>query len=664
MTWLRERRWRRSSCAPTSPSAQLSFLLVGLIASVVAVASPVAAHQDDVYEFSGSGWGHSIGMSQYGAYGQALEEATYDEILSYYYEGVSISTIADLVDGEKIPTEHSLVVDDSPVWVGIRQSISSIMVTPVGGPLNLCQAVDEVETCVDLGWSVDEAAETWEINETEAGCLVERIDPPPQEGENPPLGLGSCTIDLTWAGAGQAERLTLDGDLCGEADLGLGRECFSRGTLHLRGDQVTSGFHVVVELGLKDYLYGLGEMPSSWPIEALKAQVLAGRSYAARRVLTHEKPELAVGGDAGLSDGRRASCWCHLYSTSVDQNYTGYAKEAETSGGTVWGDRWVEAVDLTSGEVITHPDETPWTIILSFYHSSSGGHTESNEAIWGTSALAYLQPVADPWSNADAVGNPFSAWTESVTAEELADELGWDAVSHVTLMHGAPGAQFEIRGTIDGESVTETRSAGWMYYAIGSRSPHFDGVAVDRYVPFLDMSGTGHDDAIYAVWEAGITAGCGDDYYCPDDDVTRAQMASFISRALELEPVRDGPFSDIAHTGPYRTAINAVAARGISLGCGDGRFCPDDLVSRAQLASFLARALGLDPVGEGPFSDLAGVGTHRTAINAIALAGISRGCANELYCPHDLVSQAQMASFLARAFIWGDESEPGAAPHK
>ena len=45
----------------------------------MAVASPVAAHQDDVYEFSGSGWGHSIGMSQYGAYGQALEEATYDE---------------------------------------------------------------------------------------------------------------------------------------------------------------------------------------------------------------------------------------------------------------------------------------------------------------------------------------------------------------------------------------------------------------------------------------------------------------------------------------------------------------------------------------------------------------------------------------------------------
>ena len=242
----------------------------------MAVASPVAAHQDDVYEFSGSGWGHSIGMSQYGAYGQALEGATYDEILSYYYEGVSISTIAALVDGEKIPTEHSLVVDDSPVWVGIRQSISSITVTPVDGPLNLCQVLDGGEACVDIGWSPDEEAETWEIVETEDGCLVARIDPPPEEGDDPPLGLGSCTIDLTWAGAGQAERLALDGDLCGEAHLGLGRECFSRGTLHLRGDQVTSGFHVVVELGLEDYLYGLGEMPSSWRIEALKARSWQG----------------------------------------------------------------------------------------------------------------------------------------------------------------------------------------------------------------------------------------------------------------------------------------------------------------------------------------------------------------------------------------------------
>lgn len=619
------------------------MILCGLIALTLLPPIGAAAHEDDVYQFTGSGWGHSIGLSQYGAYGQALEGATYGEILSYYYQGISITRIADLVAGGEIEYDHPLVADDRPVWVGIRQSISIVSVTPVGGLFTLCQVVDGADVCVDLGWS-DGAAETWQVLRTgaadEIGCLVERIGPLPMEGDVPPIGPGTCTIDITWSGAGQATRVSLDGDRCGDPVLGLGRECFSRGVLHLREGQAMSGFDVVAELELEDYLYGLGEMPSSWPSEALKAQALAGRSFAVRRVL------------GGLKD----SCGCHLYSTSRDQNYTAYAKEAETTGGTVWGERWMAAVDDTRDEVITHPEATPVTIILAFYHSSSGGYTESNTSVWGTSGLAYLQPVADQWSNIEAVGNPFAEWTMSVTARDLAEELAWDSLTHVTLSQDAPGGAFEMRGVVAGEPVTEVRSAGWMYYAIGSRSPHFDGVSVDRFEPFLDMDGTGHRDAIYAIWEAGITNGCGDDLYCPHDSVSRAQMAGFLSRALGLEPVVEGPFSDIEHAGPHRGAINAVAAAGISLGCGDGRFCPDQPVSRAQMASFLARALDLGLVIDGPFTDLGGAGTHRPAINAVAQAGISVGCGEGLYCPHDPVSRAQMASFLARAFVWVGDS--------
>ena len=591
-------------------------------------------------------------MSQYGARGQAKLGASYQDIISYYYAGVAIETVDDLVASGEIDAAHPLVADPTPVWVGIRQSISVVDIAPVGGPFHVCQTVDDVATCVDIGWSAEATAETWQISSVDDGgspaCLIERVDPGP--GGDPPFGPGDCDIDVTWGGGGQATRVTLDGDLCGDPAAGLGRECFARGSLHIRDDSVAGGFHIAVQLGVEEYLYGLGEMPSSWHEQALKAQALAGRSYLIRRVLTHENPELADGENPGLTSSRKASCWCHLYSTTLDQSYTGYRKEAETFGETVWGEYWVAAVDGSVGEVITHPEASPATVILAFYHSSSGGHTESNEAIWGTTALPYLVPVPDPWSNDPSVGNPYASWTITASAGDLAAELGWDAVTHVDLTVAAPDGALEIRGIDDGESVLETKPFGWMYYAVGSRSPHFDAVNVDRFEPFLDIFGSVHSQAIYDIWEAGITSGCSDDYYCPNDFVTRAQMATFLGRAMELDPVDTGPFLDIGLSGPHYRYINAVAEAEITFGCKDGYFCPIDFVTRAQMASFLARALGLEPLQEGPFSDVSG--PHAGSINAIFEKGITFGCGGGEFCSADPVTRAQMASFLARAFVW------------
>ncbi len=626
------------------------------MAGTLSAAPPAAAHEEDTYTFTGSGWGHSIGLSQYGAFGQALEGTGYADILDYYYADVTVETLDDMVGRGALDAGHPLVTDADPIWVGIRQGEDAIEIEPVGGPFEICQDVDGSATCVDVGWSAEATAETWRVSvvdhEGVLGCLLERLDPPPGEGEEPPIGHADCRLDVRWGGAGQATRVALDGEAC--ADSSAGRECFQRGSLHVRSSDPAAGFHVVAELSMPDYLYGLGEMPSSWPAEALKAQAVAGRSYAVSRVLAHEHAENATADDPGLTTYRKSTCWCHVYSTSYDQNYVGYAKEADPA----YGADWLATVDATSGEVLTHP-EAGDGVVLAFYHSSSGGHTETNEAVWGTSAVAYLVPVADPWSNDEAVGNPFVEWSIEVSAGQLAAELGWDDVTHVTMTTSAPDARFEVRGTLDGLEYVDEVSAGWLYGTFGTRSPHFDAVTVDRYQPFLDMEGTGHSDAIYAVWEAGITHGCGDDYYCPGDPVSRAQMASFLARALGLEPLEEGPFVDVEGTGPHRTAINAVAAAGISLGCGDGNFCPDELVNRAQMASFLARALDLEPVSTGPFTDLDGSGGHQQAINAIAAAEISLGCAEGLFCPGELVDRAQMASFLARAFVWVEESAPG-----
>ena len=164
---------------------------------------------------------------------------------------------------------------------------------------------------------------------------------------------------------------------------------------------------------------------------------------------------------------------------------------------------------------------------------------------------------------------------------------------------------------------------------------------------YTDDDGSTHEGAIEAIAAAGITAGCGGTRFCPDVSVTRAQMASFLARALELEPTTDTPFTDVS--GTHAANIGAIAQAGISTGCEQpNAFCPDDAVTRAQMASFLARALELEPTTDTPFTDVSG--THAANIGAIAQAGITLGCdgTGTRYCPTTPVTRAQMATFLTR----------------
>ena len=125
-------------------------------------------------------------------------------------------------------------------------------------------------------------------------------------------------------------------------------------------------------------------------------------------------------------------------------------------------------------------------------------------------------------------------------------------------------------------------------------------------------------------------------------------MATFLVRALDLPPVDGNRFADVS--GTHMANINALAEAGITLGCNsDGTlFCPDDGVTRAQMASFLARALDLPASETDWFTDDDGL-SHESNINAVADAGITLGCGTKIYCPADLVPRDQMASFLARA---------------
>ena len=146
-----------------------------------------------------------------------------------------------------------------------------------------------------------------------------------------------------------------------------------------------------------------------------------------------------------------------------------------------------------------------------------------------------------------------------------------------------------------------------------------------------------------------ITSGCDEGLYCPTAPVTRGQMASFLVRTLGL--VTGGSpdqFTDIA-SSTHRTAINRLAAAGITSGCSETKFCPNQVVTRAQMASFLVRALGLSGSAPDAFGDDDGL-THENNINLIAEAGVTSGCAPNRFCPSNPVTRGQMAAFLHRAF--------------
>ena len=143
------------------------------------------------------------------------------------------------------------------------------------------------------------------------------------------------------------------------------------------------------------------------------------------------------------------------------------------------------------------------------------------------------------------------------------------------------------------------------------------------------------------------------DSFCPAQNVSRDQMAAFLNRALGLPAASMDFFVDDAGS-VFEADINAIAEAGITLGCNpptNDRYCPTSNVTRGQMAAFLKRAFGLPAAAMDFFVDDAG-SVFEADINAIAEAGITLGCnppTNDRYCPTSNVTRAQMASFIVRA---------------
>lgn len=165
--------------------------------------------------------------------------------------------------------------------------------------------------------------------------------------------------------------------------------------------------------------------------------------------------------------------------------------------------------------------------------------------------------------------------------------------------------------------------------------------------PFSDDDGSVHEVDIVALYERGITRGCDDTRYCPERPVTRGEMASLLVRSFGLKGSPGDIFGD-DNASVHESAIETLAANGITSGCAPGRFCPDRGVTRGEMATFLTRILDLPAASSAGFKDIAG-SPHAAAINSLAASGITKGCTATTFCPNQGVTRAQVASFLVRA---------------
>ena len=325
---------------------------------------------------SGGGWGHGIGMSQYGAYGRAQQGASSSGILEHYYSGAKV-------------TKKSM----GRIRVGLLQSRSSIAVTPKrfsndGG------LVVFKEQGVPGRVATGGPSARFRVESTGTGRMrLFKNDKLVKRDGRRVFGTPAHPLFL---------RYEKQGSMVLVNEKGIS---YAYGQLEFdsyRSDSCGAGYclRLVVILPMQKYIYGLGEVPSSWPQAALRAQAIAGRTYAFEKIQRLGQ--------------NREPCACAVYDSVIDQAYIGDSKR--TGSGPYWDD-WKRAVDATQGEVILHQGDP----IQALYSSSSGGHTENNENVWGGTPLPYLRGVPDGPDDVDV--NPNHSWRVRMSWSEFEKEF-------------------------------------------------------------------------------------------------------------------------------------------------------------------------------------------------------------------------------------------------
>ncbi len=218
---------------------------------------------------------------------------------------------------------------------------------------------------------------------------------------------------------------------------------------------------------------------------------------------------------------------------------------------------------------------------------------------------------------------------------------------------------FPITLSFDSAGLRSGLHSGLLVFTTDTPNP-VDPVAVNLTVRFNDVPDSNQFAAyIYGAAGAGIMTGCGGFDFCPDGVVTRADMAGYIGRAVNGADFLGVPytnsFDDVTQQTSNANYIQWLVDQGITAGCGTDIYCPDQPNTRAQMAVFITKAVEgssfVPPACTGVFTDVACPGGFAVDyIEYIYNQGVTAGCGGGNYCPNANISNGQMAVFLVKAF--------------
>jgi SpoIID/LytB domain protein len=365
----------------------VSFLISTLILASLPSAS---AEAPTVISFSGKGYGHGVGMSQIGARGLALAGDTATAIINYYFPG---SDVVPFTDDQilRVNIGHQLTS------ASLKSDTPGMSLQLLSGDVSEPQILSVLAAKDSIKLSISENKVAITTSQVGITTILTPIE----------------SLTIRWSGTR---------DLAGpDSVISL---THTKKTTKYRYGQIQvkvvkdaklgNRLEIVNQVRLHDeYLWGISEVPSSWPAAALEAQAIASRSYAMSKVGKVLK-----------------SCDCELYSSINDQNFAGYSKETEIK----WGQIWKAAVTRTSVSENTGLTVTQNLMpIRTYFGSSTGGITETSMNAWG-SDVGYTFSVPDPWSLDPKLNPNFYKWKRDVAQLVLASAFGLSDVISVKVL--------------------------------------------------------------------------------------------------------------------------------------------------------------------------------------------------------------------------------------
>ena len=388
-----------------------SVLISGVIFSLISSSLfiPPANAVPNEWIIVGSGWGHGVGLSQYGALGQALDGRSWQDILNHFYPGTNL--------GDS-PSDKQIVV-------GLSQDKTAVFV-------RLDKFTDDAQLEMSIDGNPVATIGSGTVIRIEAnGNSV--VTSGGDDGRAESRGSGKKISFRISAGSGLINTNSGTPETNALSALSSPGHRYKYGTLNVvyggdndgRADLYTS-----ISMRLADeYPLGIAEMSSSWPKAALVAQVVASRSY----------------GLGKANSGLRGNCGCHIYNNATDQVYVGYSKESDA-----WRDAVSSAVNgAGQPAVLTFGGRA----VTAYFASSTGGRTMSTKDAWGGN-VAWSQSVDDNWSlNAR---NPNSRWGVRMSQSAMAAALGLSNVQSIDVVErfSSGAAKTLVAKDSSGGSVT------------------------------------------------------------------------------------------------------------------------------------------------------------------------------------------------------------------